>query len=436
MRDGYWESLAGFRHQHRWREARHVLAWIRHEPERKGPRGARSAGAFRRAVRTDSADGGRKLWPQARLALSLDFTTTRKQPPNIERLAKHYLDLLGDHQGDDDGPLLYRDDRQVKMLYVSCHHRWDPDAPSEPGSIHLDCCSRADAIGALEAAYELEVFHDGSTREEDDWVQDERDPSRQFEGARQLEESGDAHLKRMAADIRFDALRAYQESFLQSSDRWLSRLFRSRGRELVTGKPATWEQRIGRRSDSETRLRPQMQWTPTSLQDELRGFFQVPLPGLPAQPGDRAKFKRNLDEACHRFLQAHLSLSPLVVPLRVTILVVPPHGKDLDNLALEVVPLINRHFRPHQEPWLLDGPDVGLPAGLRNRDRERERQLARLRSVGEYSVWAYQVIELHRRPDHPAEGWASVVLGHGENRHSVWGEAEDYVTRQLQQDAW
>lgn len=432
MRDGYWQSLEGFRHQHRWREARHVLAWIGHEPERKGPRGARSAGAFRLAVQTESVTGGRKLWPRASLALTLNFATSRQQPPNIERLAKHYLDLLGDHDGGDNGPLLYRDDRQVNMLYVSCYHGWDPDAPVERGSIHLDCCSRANAIGALEAAYELEVRHDGPSPDADQWLRDEPDITRQLEDARQLDESGQEDLKRMAADIRFDALRAHQEFFLRSSDHWLSRLFRSRGRELVTGKPATWEQRVARKIAPEARRPLHARFAPTNLQDELSGFFQVPLPSLPTQPGDRDEFKRNLDEACHRFLGAHPSLSPLVVPLRLTILVVPPHEKDLDNLALDVVPVINRHFRPHQEPWLLDGTHAGLPAGLRQRDEHhRQRQLTRLRSVGEYSVWAYQVIELHRRPEHPVEGWVSVVLGHGENRHSVWGEAENYVTRML-----
>jgi hypothetical protein len=30
----------------------------------------------------------------------------------------------------------------------------------------------------------------------------------------------------------------------------------------------------------------------------------------------------------------------------------------------------------------------------------------------------------------------SVILGHGENRRSVWGEAEDYVNSVLEQDDW
>ena len=382
----------------------------------------------------DSIADGRKHWPRAKLALTLDFTTSRPQPPNVEKLAKHYLDLLGSGNGTQEQPLLYRDDRQVKMLYVSCRHSWDPDAPVARGRIHLACCSRADAIASLEAAHELEVFHRGpTTLHADESLQHEPHISDQLEDARRLEESGDELLKRMAADIRFDALRAHQEHFLGSSDQWLSRLFRSRGRELITGRPAAWEQRAARALDAQDPNRSLTAWESTSLQDELRGFFHVPLPALPSQRGDRQEFTKNLHEACRRFLHAHPSMTPLVVPLRITILLVPPHDKDLDNLALEVVPVVEEHFRPHQEPWLLDGTHVGLPAGLRNRDNElRKRRLARLRSLGEYSVWAYQVIELHRRPEHPREGWMSVILGHGENRRSMWGEAEDYLTQALE----
>jgi hypothetical protein len=435
MNDRYWDSLAGIRHQHRWRSARHVLASVGHEPERKGRRGVRSAGAFRQAVKTGGIGSDRRVWPRATLALTLGFTTSRRQPPNVEQLAKHYLDLLGSQTGDQGGPVLYSDDRQVKMLYVSCRHNWDPEKPVARGSIHLDCCSRADAIGVLEVAHELEVFHEGPSSDADEWRRDELDAASQLEEARRLEQSEDELMRRMAADMRFDALRAYQEHFLRSSDRWLTSLLRSRGRELITGELATRERRLARRLQSAGVPHLQTAWTPTNLDDELQGYFQVPLPPLPRQRGERRDFKQNLHEACRRFLSAHPSLSPLVVPLRITILVVSPHDKDLDNLALEVVPVINEHFKPHQAPWLLDATYVGMPAGLRRYDVERRRrQLAQLKSVGELSVWAYQVIELHRRPEHPPEGWVSVVLGHGENRRSVWGEAEDYVDAVLARD--
>jgi hypothetical protein len=203
----------------------------------------------------------------------------------------------------------------------------------------------------------------------------------------------------------------------------------------MTGKPATWERRAARAVGSLETWRAQEPFGPDILDNELRGFFLVPLPALPTRSGERDLFKDGLDEGCRRFLHAHPSLSPLVAPLRITILVVPPHRKDLDNLAREVIPAINRHFRPPQDPWLLDGTHVGLQPGLRSRNhQQRQRDLARLRSIGHYSIWAYQVIQLHRRPEHPREGWMAVVLGHGENQNSLWREAEIEVQKALESD--
>ena len=436
MQDGYWSSTAGLRHKQRWRDDRRVLAFVDQEPERKGRRGARSAAAFRRQFRTQSVIGARGYWPRARLALELDFTTSRKQPPNIESLAKHYLDLLG-HQDEDDGrPLLYHDDRQVKMLYVSCHHAWDPDAPVEQGHIRLVCLPRADAIAELEAANDLAETVHAFDRDADHHGRGDLDLDLRLENARAFEASGDPELVQMAADIRFDALRDHQELFLRASDTWLSRLFQRRARELMTGKPASWEARAARQVGSLKAWRElQEALGPTRVVDELRGAFLVPLPALPTRSGEREPFNEALDEACRGFLQAHPSLSPLVAPLRITILVVPPYQKDLDNLAREVIRVISRHFRPPQDPWLVDGTHVGLQPGRRLRDgQRRQRDLARMRSIGQFSVWAYQVIQLHRQPEHPREGWMAVVLGHGENRNSLWREAEIEVQRALEDD--
>lgn len=437
MEHRYWSSQAGIRHKQFCRSRRRVMALVEQEPERKGRRGARSTASFQLQFNDRAVSGARGFWPRAGLALDLHFTTARKQPPNVESLAKHYLDLLGHHDGDDGRPLLYRDDSQVKMLFVSCNHDWDPDTPARQGSIHLECSPLADAIAELEAVHEIAVpGHDF------DWTAEEprferRDIDLRLENARAFEASGDPDLSRMAADIRFDALRDHQESFLREGDRWLSGLFRRRARELVTGKPAPWEARAARAVGSlEAWRQLQEPFGPDDIANELRGFFLVPLPALPARSGEGKSFSHALDEACERFLREHPSLSPLVAPLRVTILAVPPQQQDLDNIARKVVPAINRHFRPPQEPWLLDETHVGLPPGLRSGDdRRRLRDLARLRSIGEESVWAYQVIQLHRQPEHPREGWMAVVLGHGENRMSLWVQAGIEVERALEHDS-
>lgn len=429
VRDRYWSSAAGRRHQRAGRSARTVEAFLNYEPERKGPRGARQADEFRIALQTSLRGQRLSGWPRAALALDLRFTTTRKQPPKIERLAKHYLDLLepGSCANGETSWRLYNNDRQVKMLSVAGRHDWDVDQPISEPSIYLGCRTRTDAIAELESADEIASMT--SVLDEDARWGSRRDPSDtelMIENARYFESSGDEILQAMAADIRFDVVKDLQDEFLMAGDRLLTRLFRSYARELLRGVSPAWR-RLADLSPAGTDG-----WD--DLLADLLGtaqLFLVPLPPPPSESGQGAEFKRYLHDACSQYIDRHRILSPLVAPLRVTIMVVPPVPKDLDNLALEVLPVIEQHFRPHREPWLLGPEQFGLQPGHRasQADDQQRRALARLRSVHEYGVWAYQAIELHRRADHPPHGWMAVMLGHGENALSLWEAAAHDVDR-------
>ena len=96
----------------------------------------------------------------------------------------------------------------------------------------------------------------------------------------------------------------------------------------------------------------------------------------------------------------------LLVPVTLTFLVVPPEqGKDLDNIALTVLPIAHDVLRPHIAPNLLSptfGDEEQRP--------ERAEALARLKSINALSVRAYQVIELPRSPG-PAGGEHSPHAG-------------------------
>jgi hypothetical protein len=84
-------------------------------------------------------------------------------------------------------------------------------------------------------------------------------------------------------------------------------------------------------------------------------------------------------------------LSSLCVPLKVVLLVVPPpQGKDLDNLALAVLPALQD---------ALNAPDIT----------------------------AYEVIELKRTADDPPSGLVRIALGSGSQDASTWQRAIDYV---------
>jgi hypothetical protein len=101
------------------------------------------------------------------------------------------------------------------------------------------------------------------------------------------------------------------------------------------------------------------------------------------------------------------------VPFRVTLLVVPPkrhraNAKDLDNLLIKVLTIMDDELRP---------------------DAETAAFLGWRRS--EPLLWAYQVLELHRGPADPDQGTLLLIPGLGWNDDSVWTEAEDLVERRL-----
>jgi hypothetical protein len=100
------------------------------EPERKGRGGKRSAVAFQQQVMDEMERYGR--YPMTGpLALDLHFTAARRNPASIHHIAKHALDILGVVLPSNERPrrrgVLYRDDRQIKFLYVDLNQAWQPD---------------------------------------------------------------------------------------------------------------------------------------------------------------------------------------------------------------------------------------------------------------------------------------------------------------------
>ena len=128
--------------------------------------------------------------------------------------------------------------------------------------------------------------------------------------------------------------------------------------------------------------------------------MHVRLPPLPTTVGTSAAFRTNLREACEVFLGRFPLLRPLVVPLRVTMLVVPGlesnTEKDLDNIALDVLPAIQEVFKPpldrisDPEPPLLSEPEKG----------DQEQASGVTRTVPErVGVTSFQVIEADAAAD-------------------------------------
>ncbi|AGL16115.1 hypothetical protein [Actinoplanes sp. N902-109] len=112
------------------------------------------------------------------------------------------------------------------------------------------------------------------------------------------------------------------------------------------------------------------------------------------------------------------------LPLKITLLVSPSEqGKDLDNIALEVLPIAHEVFQPHISPWLL------APEAEVDPDREHRRRL--MSSLNVRSVTTYQVIELRELSGGNQTGSLRLALGCGDDLNSPWANAHDFVDRCL-----
>src|ERR1019366_1168634 len=112
-----------------WRNRQHRKLIMRAdvEPAGKGRAGKRSAPDFQRQV-MDEMERYRRYPMTGRVALDLHFQTSRRNPPTIQRAAKHTLDILGAALPGCERPrrrsVLYHDDRQVKFLYADLDQSW------------------------------------------------------------------------------------------------------------------------------------------------------------------------------------------------------------------------------------------------------------------------------------------------------------------------
>ena len=103
----------------------------------------------------------------------------------------------------------------------------------------------------------------------------------------------------------------------------------------------------------------------------LSSPLAVPLPGLPRVEGEGAAFKQQIRVQIEEFRSRWPLFQSLLVPVTLTFLVIPPaQGKDLDNIALDALPIAHDVLRPHIAPHMLA---PRYPAALRIPRTSREK---------------------------------------------------------------
>jgi hypothetical protein len=377
------------------------------------------------------------------LAVDLAFDTSERQPPQLWHLPKNYLDLLGSTGAppSDPGALLYRDDRQVKLLFASVHHGWERAGRRAP-SILISARTRTDALYVMDLASRL-AERRGSPRLgwQDDPFADDLDTSREdLRTADVLWRRGDVESRHVAEVMRHHVRRRGQEALLSGNDDWLTTAVVGNARRLLIGvDPRDVEAvKAARVLGLEGGITPEVQ--ATFARRMLTGLNGIALPPLPTARGQGASFKTEVDRICAEYVADRPGLFPLVVPLRVTVLVVPPDrdrrsAADLDNVLIRVLGAVDAHMKPPISPWLLGPlPPPGLVIAGRDARDWKTEGLERAKSLGSTSVWAYQILELARLPTDPPGGQVMLVLGNGMNHDSLWGQAANYVREQFERD--
>ena len=261
------------------RQLRRLIMRADVEPAGKGPAGRRSAPEFQRQV-MDQMESYRRYPMTGPVALDLHFHAARRNPPGIHRAAMHTLDILGAALPGCERPrrrsVLYRDDRQVKFLYVDLDQSWQRDSSENPrpGSVFIGARRASDVITDLCIAGRLsrEHYDEGDNSPfrspdlpddpEPDWLTDPRSVLTPIE-------------RYLAESFRFDDATKLQEAILGRTTA-----------SLITGLSMYLEESA--EADQPGRLAGIFEKSPMAGRDLLLSDpFTLPLPGLP-----RAQAKR------------------------------------------------------------------------------------------------------------------------------------------------
>lgn len=316
--DGFWHSPEGRDYRRMWREittARGVVA--------TRPRAKRSGGAVQERVLIEAAakeferaySGGG--WPRQRADVALDvWAVGTKDTPQPQNFAKRLLDQLGSVDGR--APIVYRDDRQVTMLYV----RVDEIASATP-EIHF-------------AAQRSSVIRSEIRRGPDDDVHREHFLAREHELDGKLETAREwiANWCGDTSDLgkRFYAMGERGERFYLQANllHTTDYIAQSLVHDYTSVSPKYPEQFLSLVADS---------------LDQLASMpYAFNLGTLPSSGGSEV-FKQSVDDTVRARIEQYPFLYPPQMPVGVTSFYVPgPDGKDLDNIFRElVVPILLEH---------------------------------------------------------------------------------------------
>lgn len=322
--DGFWASPQGHEYRQMWRKMTTASGVVATRPRAKGSsRAAQERDLIEYAAQEFEHAYSGGGWPRQRADVALDvWAVGMKDTPQPQNFAKRLLDQLGTVEGRQ--PIVYRDDRQVTMLYV----RVDEIASATP-TIHF-------------AAQRASVIRDEIRRGPDDEArhQQRSERDRELEDAleRAQEWVTDWHGDTTEAGKKFYSMgqrgeRFYrQANLLHATDSMAESLVRAYARVP----PRYPEEFLATVAD-------QLHWLTASP-------YVFNLGTLPSAGGSEA-FKHSVHDTIGARIERYPMLYPPQMPVGVTAFYVPgPDGKDLDNIFRELIlPVLLTHCQLPRE---------------------------------------------------------------------------------------
>ncbi|TCZ22248.1 hypothetical protein [Pantoea agglomerans] len=331
-------SDAGARARYKKRKQKRVNIYIDNiEPQsKKMPEADRDR--FQEAVAEQLTMLNRAAF-KGNVALKIDIATTSKNAPQAHTIAKNLLDLLGARRSNIKWPnrhLLYKDDRQIQALSVSCRHGQNKPGiiiTAQPfGSILDDLELATEARRSIEM--DIDYFYD--QEREADWIKtfsDLRDNETNYRVS-----FGDTLYDAYIKMVKWRA----QQTFLKRSG--------------VTIPVLSWI--YDRPKGIPTCFGHEM-WM--SLLSESKNRIQVG--ELPITKGSSGVFKQKVSEQVTAFKSRYdWLINPLVVPVAIEV-IIRPHPEtppavlhDLDNVVRDyLIPAIVPKFGTVTDSrWTID----------------------------------------------------------------------------------
>lgn len=308
------------------------------------------------------------------VALKIDIATTSKNAPQAHTIAKNLLDLLGARRSNIKWPnrhLLYKDDRQIQALSVSCRHGQNKPSiiiTAQPfGSILDDLELATEARRSIE----MDIGYYYEQEREADWIKhfsDLRDNETNYRVS-----FGDALYSAYIKMVKWSA----QQTFLKRSGVTIPVL------SWMYDRPKSIPKSFG----------PEI-WM--SLLSESKNRIQVG--ELPITKGSSGVFKQMVLEQVTAFKSRYdWLINPLVVPVALEVIIRPnPETPpavlhDLDNVVRDyLIPAIVPKFGTVTDSrWTIDIEELKRtnPAIARSMEPNLMPPAGTKSGVTRYEVW-------------------------------------------------